>query len=86
MRFLCLPFASLLSQGLDVLAVSGWSLFLLWVCKPVSALLGDQLSPGRTWVWRVLLSGVSALLGELLSLGGIWVQRAVGLGQFQEQI
>ena len=56
------------------------------VLSGVLALLGDQLSPGRTWVWRVLLSGVSALLGELLSLGGIWVQRAVGLGQFQEQI
>jgi hypothetical protein len=30
---------------LDVLAVSGWSFFLLWVCSPLSALLGDQLSP-----------------------------------------
>ena len=27
---------------------------LLWVCKPVSALLGDQLSPGRTCVQRAL--------------------------------
>ena len=33
---------------LDVLAVSGWNLFLLWVFKPMSALLGDQLSPGKT--------------------------------------
>jgi hypothetical protein len=39
---------------LDVLAVSGWNLFLLWICKPVSALLGDQLSPGRTCVQRAL--------------------------------
>ena len=35
---------------LDVVAVSGWSLFLQRVCKPVSvsALLGDQLSSGKT--------------------------------------
>jgi hypothetical protein len=32
---------------LDVLAVSGWSLFLQWVCKPEIALLGNQLSPGK---------------------------------------
>ena len=39
---------------LDVLAVSGWSLFLLWVCKPVSALLGDQLSLGKTSAQRAV--------------------------------
>ena len=40
---------------LDVLAISGWSLFLLWVCNPMSAaLLGAQLSPGRTFVPRAL--------------------------------
>ena len=39
---------------LDVLAVSGWSLFLLWVCKPVSELLGDELCPGKTIVQRVV--------------------------------
>ena len=37
---------------LDVLAVSGWNLFLLWVCKPVSALLRDQLFPGKTSAQR----------------------------------
>jgi hypothetical protein len=31
------------------LAVSGLSLFLLRACKPVSALLGDKLSPYRTY-------------------------------------
>ena len=31
-----------------VLAVLGWTLFLLWVCKPVLGLLGGQLSPGKT--------------------------------------
>jgi hypothetical protein len=49
---LCLSFSIWLSLVLDVLAVSGWSLFLLWVCKPVSTLLGDQLSPGRTCIQR----------------------------------
>ena len=34
------------------LAVSGLSLSLLWTCKPVSALLGDQLSHGRTHAQR----------------------------------
>ena len=43
-------FRHLVILVLDVLAVSGWSLFLLWVCKPVLALLGDQLSPGVTCV------------------------------------
>ena len=37
-----------------VFAVFGWSLFLLWVCKPVSALLGDQLSPGKTSAQRAV--------------------------------
>ena len=37
---------------LDVLVDSGWSLFLLWVCKPVSALLGNQLFPGKTSAQR----------------------------------
>jgi hypothetical protein len=53
-RFLCLPFAVWLTLVLHVLAVSGWSLFLLWVYKPMSALLGDQLSPRGTCVQRVL--------------------------------
>jgi hypothetical protein len=53
-RFLHLPFTMWLSLVLDVLAVSGWSLFLLWVCKPVSTLHGDQLSPGRACVQRAL--------------------------------
>lgn len=33
---------------LDIIAISGWSLFLLCGCKPVSALLEDQLSPVKT--------------------------------------
>ena len=45
-----LPFATWSSLVLDVLAVSGWSLFLLLDCKPVSELLGSQLSPVRTCV------------------------------------
>jgi hypothetical protein len=46
---------------LDVVAVSGWSLFLLWVCKPVSALLGDKLSSGRNDAQRA--TDKSPLLG-----------------------
>ena len=34
------------------LAVSCLSLSLLWACKPVSALLGDQISSGRTLTQR----------------------------------
>ena len=49
-----LPFTIFLSLVLDILVVSGCSLSLLWVCKPVSALLGDQLSPHRTCVQRAL--------------------------------
>jgi hypothetical protein len=67
--FMCLLFAIWLSLVLNVLAASLWSLSLLWVCKPVSALRGDQLFHGRTcihwaleqlkvWVqmvtWRIL--------------------------------
>ena len=44
--FLCLPFAIWLSLVLVGLPVSGWSLSLLWTCKPVSAPLGDQFSLG----------------------------------------
>jgi hypothetical protein len=44
--FLRLPFAICLSLMLGVLAFSGWSLSLLWAFMPVSAFLGDQLSPG----------------------------------------
>jgi hypothetical protein len=47
-KILGLPFTIWQSLVLDGLAVSGWSLFLLWVCKPVSALLEDQLSLGKT--------------------------------------
>ena len=36
---LCLPFAIWLSLVLVGIVVSGWSLFLLWACKPVSLLL-----------------------------------------------
>jgi hypothetical protein len=49
-----LPFTIFLSLVLDILVVSGCSLSLLWVCKPVSALLGDHLSPGGTCVQRAL--------------------------------
>ena len=31
-----------------------WLLFLLWVCKPVSTLLGEQVSPGRTHAQRAV--------------------------------
>ena len=36
---------------LDVSAVSGWN---LWVCKPVSELLTDQLSLGKTSAQRAV--------------------------------
>ena len=51
-RFVCLPFAIRLSLVLIGHAVSGWSFFLLQAYKPVLALLGDQLSPGRTCAER----------------------------------
>ena len=52
------------------LAVSDWSLSLLWACEPaifgVAALLGDQLSPGGIWVWGVV--GQSNMeIGRILS-------------------
>ena len=49
-RFFHLPFAIWLFLMLVGLAVSGLSLTLLWACKPVSVLLGSQLSSGRTCV------------------------------------
>jgi len=40
------------------LAVSDWSLSLLWACEPVTlgvrAFLQDQLSLGRFGVWRAM--------------------------------
>ena len=53
--FWLLPFVIWLSLVLVGLAVSGWSLSLLWACKPVSALLGDQLSPGSTHAQRAVV-------------------------------
>jgi hypothetical protein len=53
-RILAFAFHHLVISVLDVLAISGWSLSLLSVCKPVSALLGDQLSPGGTCEQRAL--------------------------------
>jgi hypothetical protein len=47
-KFLLLPFTIWLSLVLVGFAVSGFSLSLLWACKPVSALLEDQLFLGRT--------------------------------------
>ena len=50
--FLHLPLAIWLSLVLDGLAVSGWSFSFLCVCQPVTAFLGDQLSPGETCIQR----------------------------------
>ena len=49
-QFLNLSFTTWLSLVLDGLVGSGWNLFLRWVCKPMSALLGDQFFPGRTCI------------------------------------
>lgn len=49
-----------LSLVLDGLAVSGWILFLLWICKPLSALLGDQLFCQNFWTEG---SGTTQALG-----------------------
>ena len=51
---LCLPFTICLSLVLVRLAVSGWNLSLLWACKPVSVLLGYQLSSGRICAWKAV--------------------------------
>ena len=48
-----MPLAIWLSLVLVGLAVSGWSLSLLWACKPVSVLLGDQFSSGRVCAQKV---------------------------------
>jgi len=64
-RFLCLPFSIWLCLVLVGLAVSGWSLSLLWVCKPVSSLLGDQLS------WKNLCSEVCRA-AQALGADGYW--------------
>ena len=47
-RFLHLPFPIWLSLVLVGLAIFGLSLSPLWTRKPLSALLGDQISPGST--------------------------------------
>jgi hypothetical protein len=49
---------------LVVIAVSGWSLFLLWFCYPLSALLGVQLSPESQWSEHSLQAS-SPLLGKV---------------------
>ena len=51
-RFLTLPFTIWLSVVSVGPTVSGQSLSLMRIWKPVSALLGDQLSSGRTCVQR----------------------------------
>lgn len=55
---------------LDFLALSDWSLFLLWEHKPVSALLGSQFCPGRICVHRALEQPklwVQMVTGKILS-------------------
>jgi hypothetical protein len=63
------------------LAVSEWSLSLLWTYEPVildmSALLGYQFSVDNERVQRAVILGVSALLGYQFSWGRIWVMSAV---------
>ena len=51
-KLLCLPFSFWFSLVLVGLAVSNWSLSLLWACKHVSALQGDQFSSSRTCIQR----------------------------------
>jgi hypothetical protein len=53
-RFLHFSFAIWWSLVFDFLAVSVWDFFLLLVYKPVSAVLGDQLSPGKTSAQRAV--------------------------------
>ena len=79
--FLHLPFAIWLSLVLVGLAVSVWSLSLLWACKPVSILLGDQLSSSRvcaqgcgaTWLpganggWKTPVPAAPLILGPMHS-------------------
>jgi hypothetical protein len=60
--------------------------FVSPVLSGVSALLGNQLFPGGSWIWTAVLLSVSELLGDLLSLGGIWVWRAVVQGLLQVQM
>lgn len=52
--FLCLPFHIWLSLVLVGLAVSDSNMSLLSSCKPVAALLRDQLSPGKTSAQRAV--------------------------------
>ena len=51
-KILAFTFCYLVISVLDVLLVSGWSLFLLSVCKPVSTLPGGKISPGKSSAQR----------------------------------
>jgi hypothetical protein len=64
-----LPFAIFLSLVLDTLAVSGLSLFLLRLCKPLSALLGDQLSPGKISAQKAAEQLQHLLAADVATLG-----------------
>ena len=55
--FLCLSSSICLPLVLVGPIVSGWSLSFLWACKPISAPLEDQLSPGTEGC------GISKILG-----------------------
>jgi hypothetical protein len=86
LMLLPLPLAICLSLVLAALAVSDCGLSLFQAC--VSVLLGDQLSPGGIWVWRVVALGqlrdADGKIGRILSLavGPNWVRnlnRTAGL-------
>ena len=61
-----------------------WKLTFLWLCKPVSALLGDQLFPGRTCVQRAVEQMVTRrILFHLLQLllcpvGSLFIHPVIG--------
>ena len=62
--FLCLPFAIWLSLVLVGPAVSGWCLFLLCTCRPISATLGDLLSPSTNCCGAAEFLGAGGVLVE----------------------
>ena len=62
--FLHLPFAILLFLVLVGPVLSGWRLSLLCTCKPVSAPLGDRLSPGTECCGAAQLLGAGVVLED----------------------